>query len=667
MTDRAASGGSRAWRRRTSRIVLEKPIGRDLASSRAINDGVGAVFDEQRTFRIDHYLGKETVQNLLVLRFANMLVEPVWSRATIDHVQITVAEEIGVEGRARLLRQVRRAPGHGAEPYSAAPVPGGAGIAELDGCRRDPHRETESAFGAAAHRCEGRRARRPCAANTRRASSTAQRRRATPKKSASRRSTETFVAIKAEVDNWRWAGVPFYLRTGKRMGARRSEIVVQFKDTPVPIFGAGAGSPNRLVLRLQPDEGVRLVAQHERAGAGRFARQDGAARSLVRGRVRRALSGRVRAAADGCRARQSLAVHAPRRSRRGVGRGPTHCSRRGTKPAASRIRTRPARMARRNRRCCWIATAAPGGIRSDGGISNVKQRSQPSSVTERIRARSAKRRRRYLDLIDALRRDQTRAREDRRSQPRARRRRAARCRTRSSCSAANGRRSASSPPTTTCSRRMRRTSAIPAIIRKAAREVGAVAQVAGGVPAMCDGVTQGFEGMELSLFSRDVIALSTAVSLSHATFDAALLLGICDKIVPGLLIGALRFPWLPVILVPGGPMPSGLPNKEKAARRQLFAEGKIGREELLQAEAESLSRAGHVHVLRHRQLQSDDDGADGPASARARRSSIRTRRCAMRSPSPRRSAPRRSPGSATTIARSAASSMRRRSSTPWSA
>jgi len=132
----------------------------------------------------------------------------------------------------------------------------------------------------------------------------------------------------------------------------------------------------------------------------------------------------------------------------------------------------------------------------------------------------------------------------------------------------------------------------PEIMRKAAREVGAIAQVAGGVPAMCDGVTQGFEGMELSLFSRDVIALSTAVSLSHATFDAALLLGICDKIVPGLLIGALRFPWLPCILVPGGPMPSGLPNKEKAARRQLFAEGKIGREELLQAEAESYHAPG---------------------------------------------------------------------------
>src|SRR5262249_44369676 len=127
----------------------------------------------------------------------------------------------------------------------------------------------------------------------------------------------------------------------------------------------------------------------------------------------------------------------------------------------------------------------------------------------------------------------------------------------------------------------------PALIKEAARDVHAIAQVAGGVPAMCDGVTQGFEGMELSLFSRDVIALATAVSLSHATFDAALLLGICDKIVPGLLIGALRFAHLPAIFVPGGPMPSGMPNKEKAARRQMFAEGKMGREELLETEAAS--------------------------------------------------------------------------------
>ena len=125
-----------------------------------------------------------------------------------------------------------------------------------------------------------------------------------------------------------------------------------------------------------------------------------------------------------------------------------------------------------------------------------------------------------------------------------------------------------------------------------AREVGATAQVAGGVPAMCDGVTQGQRGMELSLFSRDAIALSTAVALSHGMFEGVALLGICDKIVPGLLIGALRFGHLPAILIPAGPMPSGLANKEKQRIRQLYAEGKASREDLLEAEAASYHGAG---------------------------------------------------------------------------
>lgn len=214
-----------------------------------------------------------------------------------------------------------------------------------------------------------------------------------------------------------------------------------------------------------------------------------------------------------------------------------------------------------------------------------------AQVTERIATRSAKRRRRYLDLIAAY--DPTKPARTKISE-------ANQAHTSAGCAvqdklqllggqwpsigivtAYNDMLSAHAPY-----------ERFPKIIRTAAREAGAVAQVAGGVPAMCDGVTQGFAGMELSLFSRDAIALSTAVSLSHATFDSALLLGICDKIVPGLLIGALRFPWLPCILVPSGPMPSGLPNKEKAARRQLFAEGKIGRAELLQAEAESYHAPG---------------------------------------------------------------------------
>ncbi|HRF63575.1 MAG TPA: phosphogluconate dehydratase [Candidatus Competibacter sp.] len=132
----------------------------------------------------------------------------------------------------------------------------------------------------------------------------------------------------------------------------------------------------------------------------------------------------------------------------------------------------------------------------------------------------------------------------------------------------------------------------PALIKRAAREAGAVAQFAGGVPAMCDGVTQGQPGMELSLFSRDVIAMATAVALAHNAFDAVLCLGVCDKIVPGLLIGALHFGHLPAIFVPGGPMTSGLPNAEKAKIRQLFAQGQVGREALLEAESQAYHGPG---------------------------------------------------------------------------
>ncbi|HEX9139443.1 MAG TPA: phosphogluconate dehydratase [Steroidobacteraceae bacterium] len=132
----------------------------------------------------------------------------------------------------------------------------------------------------------------------------------------------------------------------------------------------------------------------------------------------------------------------------------------------------------------------------------------------------------------------------------------------------------------------------PAVIRTAAREAGATAQVAGGVPAMCDGVTQGQPGMELSLFSRDVIAMSTALALTHGMFDGTLCLGVCDKIVPGLLIGALSFGQLPTIFVPAGPMTTGAPNKNKAQVRQLYAEGKLGRDALLESESQSYHGAG---------------------------------------------------------------------------
>ncbi len=132
----------------------------------------------------------------------------------------------------------------------------------------------------------------------------------------------------------------------------------------------------------------------------------------------------------------------------------------------------------------------------------------------------------------------------------------------------------------------------PAVIKEEARKLGAVAQFAGGVPAMCDGVTQGRAGMELSLFSRDVIAMATAIALSHDMFDGSLYLGVCDKIIPGLLIGALSFGHLPSVFVPAGPMTSGLENSEKARIRQLYAEGKVGRDELLEAESKSYHSPG---------------------------------------------------------------------------
>jgi glucose-6-phosphate 1-dehydrogenase len=251
----------------SSRIVLEKPIGRDLASSCAINDGVGAVFDEHNTFRIDHYLGKETVQNLLVLRFANMLVEPVWSRATIDHVQITVAEEIGVEGRGEYydksgaLRDMVQ--NHILQLLCLV------ALESPNSMDADAIRTEKLKVLSALRRIDATQAAAKTVRGQYRAGLVNGAKAPGYTEEIGRSSkTETFVAIKAEVDNWRWAGVPFYLRTGKRMSARRSEIVVQFKDTPVPIFGAGAGAPNKLVLRLQPDEGVRLWLNMKEPGPG---------------------------------------------------------------------------------------------------------------------------------------------------------------------------------------------------------------------------------------------------------------------------------------------------------------------------------------------------------------------------------------------------------------
>ncbi len=169
----------------------------------------------------------------------------------------------------------------------------------------------------------------------------------------------------------------------------------------------------------------------------------------------------------------------------------------------------------------------------------------------------------------------------------------------------------------------------PALIRQAASEAGGVAQVAGGVPAMCDGVTQGQPGMELSLFSRDAIAMAAGIGLSHNMFDAAVYLGVCDKIVPGLMIAALTFGHLPSIFVPAGPMTSGLPNDEKSRIRQLYAEGKVGRAELLEAESKSYHGPGtctFYGTANSNQMLMEIMGFTCPAPP----SSTPARRCVMR-------------------------------------
>lgn len=237
------------------RMCLEKPLGTDLASSCAINDAVAAAFPENRIFRIDHYLGKETVQNLLALRFANLLFEPLWNAAHIDHVQITVAETVGLEGRvafyddAGAIRDMVQ--NHMLQLLALVAM------------------EPPAHFDATAVRDEKvkvLRALRPVAAGE---TVTGQYRagaiggQAVPgydEELGKDSATETFVAIKAHVDNWRWKGVPFYLRTGKRMPRRVTEIVIQFRAVPHSIF-AGKGAtmqPNSLVIGIQPEENITL-------------------------------------------------------------------------------------------------------------------------------------------------------------------------------------------------------------------------------------------------------------------------------------------------------------------------------------------------------------------------------------------------------------------------
>ena len=247
-------------------IGLEKPLGNDLASSKIINDAVNSVFPEERTFRIDHYLGKETVQNLMALRFANMMFEPLWNAQAIEHVQITISETVGLEGRAgfyndtgalrdmvqnhmlQLLALIAMEPPANLDAAAIRDEK----VKVLRSLR--PVSENDIVIGQYGAGAVAEKLVKSYADDL-----------------GSESDTETYVAIKTFVDNWRWQGVPFYLRTGKRLSERRSEIVIQFREVPHNIFkdrGAKLES-NTLIIRLQPEEYVRLLVMSKEPGLDR--------------------------------------------------------------------------------------------------------------------------------------------------------------------------------------------------------------------------------------------------------------------------------------------------------------------------------------------------------------------------------------------------------------
>lgn len=245
-----------------SRVVLEKPLGHDLESSNCINEAVGNYFKEKQIYRIDHYLGKEAVQNLLALRFANTFLEPLWRRTWIRDIQITVMEKVGVENRgefydkAGALRDMVQS--HLLQLICIVAMEPPATM-EADAVRDEKIKILRSLRPFSAEEVLSKTVRGQYRAGTVNGEAVPAytEEQGIPADST----TETFVAIKAEIEAWRWAGVPFYLRTGKRMQDRIAEIVVNFRETPTSIFGRVsefASSPNRLVIRLQPNESVRL-------------------------------------------------------------------------------------------------------------------------------------------------------------------------------------------------------------------------------------------------------------------------------------------------------------------------------------------------------------------------------------------------------------------------
>jgi glucose-6-phosphate 1-dehydrogenase len=254
----ARDGNARTW----ARVVFEKPFGHDLASARALNETVASAFDESQVFRIDHYLGKETVQNLLVLRFANLLFEPVWGREHVDHVEITVAEDIGVEGRGRFYEQtgVTRdiVENHLMQLLCLTAMEPPVSLS-ADAVRDEKVKVLRSlrpmALSEVTHNVVRGQYGRGVVHGDEVPAYLEE-----PDVSPNSR-VETYVAMRCFVDNWRWSGVPFYVRAGKRLARRVTEITVVFHEVPRTLFRANGQSgitPNVLAVRIQPDEGIAL-------------------------------------------------------------------------------------------------------------------------------------------------------------------------------------------------------------------------------------------------------------------------------------------------------------------------------------------------------------------------------------------------------------------------
>jgi len=241
-------------------VIIEKPFGHDLESARELNADVNKVFDEDQIFRIDHYLGKETVQNVLVFRFANGIFEPIWNRNYIDHVQITAAESIGIEGRgpfyekAGALRDVVQ--NHMMELLSFVCMEPPVSF-DADAVRHEKVKVWRAIKSIdCANTVRGQYG--PGTVDGKQVKGYREEDRVDPHSA-----TETFAAVKLEIENWRWAGVPFYLRAGKRLGKRATEVTIQFKQPPMLLFDrAGRGAceiqPNLITMRIQPDEGISL-------------------------------------------------------------------------------------------------------------------------------------------------------------------------------------------------------------------------------------------------------------------------------------------------------------------------------------------------------------------------------------------------------------------------